>query len=924
MAFNKDKALKEAEKLVAKGKDRDAIRLLEEVVKNDPRDLNSVNKIGDLYLKVGDKAAALDAYAKVADKYATDGFNLRAIAMYKKCQRVDPARIDYVEKLAELNAQQGLTNEAKANFTQVAEHYLREGKGDKARAIFVRIAEIEPDNLKNRLKLADLYLKENKLQQALGEYRVIGAELAKKGMLDESLQVLEKALGLDPGNIDILRAVARTRIDMGRADDGVRFIHAKLQDKGGDDPDLLVVLGETLQAAGHFDHARQALERAQHVAPDRSDVPVALYRLCLDQGDADGALGHYQAAIPGILAKGTPGQTQQVVDDLKAILRVTEGHVGTLERLLQVQVDAGADTKVQSDWMSRLSEAYIARGSYAEAEQALTRLVGMEPEVSQHAEKLEFVRVKLRSGDQAASPAAVPAESSFAGFGEGGEAGGFSMSFDDAELESTPTTSDDKAEFVTERTAEADVFIKYGLVDKALEQLQAILSRYPDDLPTRQKLLQICRDEGRRNDELEQLVAIAGIARQQGDAAAEREALIAAQQIAPTHPAVARVLGTGPAAAPAAGGFEISLDDGAEPAAAAAPAAGAGGFELSLGGDADEPALSLSMDEPAKAPPAGGFEFSLDDDSAAGAGEFEISLDPASPGDAAASGSGAFEISLDDGAPAGAGEFEISLDPPGGAEAPAADEFEISMDAGDSGGFDFGGGAPDTPDTPDTPTSPTETIRVPPAATAPAAAAAPPQQASPAPAPAPAVAETEEGLFGEEDDFFNFAEEINRELESDESLTEVSRGDDRGMSLEEIVSGIQKGVAEQVDKEDYETHYNLGIAYKEMELPDEAIGEFQYASKDPSRFLSCCILLGACFTEKGMPELAIQWYEKGKTAETCTEDDRLALDYEIALCREAVGDEPGALKSLMAIYGTNARYRDVSQRVARLKQATGR
>ena len=46
MAFNKDKALKEAEKLVAKGKDRDAIRLLEEVVKNDPRDLNSVNKIG--------------------------------------------------------------------------------------------------------------------------------------------------------------------------------------------------------------------------------------------------------------------------------------------------------------------------------------------------------------------------------------------------------------------------------------------------------------------------------------------------------------------------------------------------------------------------------------------------------------------------------------------------------------------------------------------------------------------------------------------------------------------------------------------------------------------------------------------------------------------------------------------------------------
>src|SRR5688572_2817675 len=161
MAFNKEKALKEADKLVAKGKDKDAIRLFQEIVKNDPRDLNSVNKIGDLHLKVGDKAAAVDAFAQVAERYASDGFNLRAIAMYKKCTRTDPARIDFVERLAALNAQQGLTNEAKANFIQVAEHHLRDGRTQKARAAYARIAEIEPDNLKNRLKLADLYLKDN-------------------------------------------------------------------------------------------------------------------------------------------------------------------------------------------------------------------------------------------------------------------------------------------------------------------------------------------------------------------------------------------------------------------------------------------------------------------------------------------------------------------------------------------------------------------------------------------------------------------------------------------------------------------------------------------------------------------------------------------------------------------------------------------
>src|SRR5689334_10077291 len=126
MAFNKEKALKEAEKLLAKGKDREAIVLLKDVVKNDPRDLNNLNKLGDLHQKVGDKAAAMEVFAQVAEKYATDGFNLRAIAMYKKCQRVDPARIEFVEKLADLNAQQGLINEAKLNYTQVAEHYLKE------------------------------------------------------------------------------------------------------------------------------------------------------------------------------------------------------------------------------------------------------------------------------------------------------------------------------------------------------------------------------------------------------------------------------------------------------------------------------------------------------------------------------------------------------------------------------------------------------------------------------------------------------------------------------------------------------------------------------------------------------------------------------------------------------------------------------
>ena len=139
------------------------------------------------------------------------------------------------------------------------------------------------------------------------------------------------------------------------------------------------------------------------------------------------------------------------------------------------------------------------------------------------------------------------------------------------------------------------------------------------------------------------------------------------------------------------------------------------------------------------------------------------------------------------------------------------------------------------------------------------------------------------------------------------------------MTLDEIVAGMQEGVAQQVDAEDYETHYNLGIAYKEMGLVDEAIGEFQYSSKDASFFLQCCILLGACFTEKGMPELAIKWYDKGKTAPKVTEEDLTALGYEIAICNEAIGEDKKALDGFMDIYAMNSRYRETASKVEQLK-----
>jgi tetratricopeptide (TPR) repeat protein len=140
-------------------------------------------------------------------------------------------------------------------------------------------------------------------------------------------------------------------------------------------------------------------------------------------------------------------------------------------------------------------------------------------------------------------------------------------------------------------------------------------------------------------------------------------------------------------------------------------------------------------------------------------------------------------------------------------------------------------------------------------------------------------------------------------------------GDD---ALADIFREFQKGVDKQLGKEDYETRYNLGIAYKEMGLVDEAIAEFQLAAKDESRLLECASMLGICFIEKGMPKLAVKWFEKGLSAPGRTDEEYQALRYDLASALEQSGDADRALALFTDLWGQDASFRDVADRVRQL------
>ena len=174
-------------------------------------------------------------------------------------------------------------------------------------------------------------------------------------------------------------------------------------------------------------------------------------------------------------------------------------------------------------------------------------------------------------------------------------------------------------------------------------------------------------------------------------------------------------------------------------------------------------------------------------------------------------------------------------------------------------------------------------------------------------------------FFDDEDEFFDLAGELEQELSKEAAF---QAGDllvqPAEQSLEEIVEGFKRGVAEHLSPTDYDTHFNLGIAYREMGLLDEAIGEFQLAAKEPRYLVACCSMLGLCFLDKGLPELAIKWYRRGLEAPALSEDDTLGLLYDLGCVYVQMGDADAAYKTFVEVYGINSNYRDIVARIEEL------
>ena len=79
-------------------------------------------------------------------------------------------------------------------------------------------------------------------------------------------------------------------------------------------------------------------------------------------------------------------------------------------------------------------------------------------------------------------------------------------------------------------------------------------------------------------------------------------------------------------------------------------------------------------------------------------------------------------------------------------------------------------------------------------------------------------------------------------------------------------------------------------------------------------------MLGLCFIEKGMPKLAIKWYQKGLETPGYSEEEYQGLRYDLAEAHESSGESDRALEIFQEVYGVNANYRNVAKKIKELQE----
>ncbi len=984
MSYTKANDLKKAERLVQQGKIKPAIKEYENLVVSNPGDTNLLNILGDLYVRDGRNDDAVITFVKLAEATLRDGHTPRAIAVYKKIHKLTPGNADVALKLAELYIRQNLMVEARKQYLELADYYTKNGQSRKALELLQRVADLDSENVPARLRLAENYQREGMTEQSIEAYIAAGAQLIRKSNLAEAQQVFQRVLELNPTSTPALNSLATIYIKQGDPNRAVALL-SEVTRQRPDDMDLLILSGRIYLQADLLDAAEVALLKLLDADKSRFEYLLTLAQKFVDIGAYDRAADLIEKCIEPMISRRQETRGLELLD---RIVEFDPHHIKARQCLATIYQRLGENSELPKA-LSNLADAAMRHGQRDIAEKALKQLVELEPNETSHLEKMqaygfqvavsptiaerdrvinapiytggvgqrvEFVDLPTAppSNPDFLSPPSPgmdfgytsgsgfaplqPAAESFGGGGfdfTGGAQttnfgtppppslspgyGGFN-GFQSGGFVAPPATpSESLPEAVLRLKADAERFAQLGFADKSIELLEEAIAQSPDSIEIRLMLKNLYLENEQREAASRHALAVSDIYAQRGNYAQSQRFKIEAQQLAP-------------AAQPSAD-FDLS-GTFSQPDAPSAPAAqSADEVEIDISGSVPPPVLPgqdfgytsgsgfTTQPEviyggpahfPTTTPPEKLPQFALEDP------VFDMTKGPASDSVQVLT-----EAKLREQLDAvnfyiGQGFFDVARD----------NLAKLSIDF------------PNHPDI----LALLAKVQAPPAAPETNLASLAIATGEPAEVPISKpesigslmnglVSELEKALEELELGHFDAPAVTNLAPKAEPATDATPSGSlllgESG--LQDVFDEFKQSV--EVDAEatpDFETHYNLGLAYKDMDLFDEAIEEFQTAFRgtDPNapnpHYFQVCNMLGLCFMAKNEPHLATVWFKRGVEAPGRTEDEYQAMRYDLGLAYEQMERYDLALEVFEMVYAVDINYREVAEKLAELRQRAKR
>ncbi len=934
-SLDKNKIIEAAAKLVAKGAYDKAIKEYQKILDADPKDVRILQKMGELYQKKNDNAQAAHYFTKVAENYASDGFFLKAVALYKQVLKLDPSLIDVNLKLAELHQQLQLMSEAMAYYQVVANHYDKAGDTRASLDTLKKMVDLDPDNVASRIKLAELYARENMNDEALGEFRRAAEHLKRNNRIDDYLRVAERISGLEPQNFQLARELADVYLSRG---DQKRAL-AKLQicfKADSRDVETLKLLAVAFQGLGQTSKTISVYKELARVYSDkgRREDSESIWRQVetLDPNDPD--VQARKPAAPVAVAPARPATNVQPA--------------AQPQRVAQPMAFGGSTgSGFGSNTMTAPQPAHVPAGR-------TTQSPAFTP--------------------SAPAPTAPPAAPAAGGAPK--ESLGKLLTETDVYVK---YGLHDKALEHLRKVFNADP----ENID-AHEKAYAIYVASNNHAQASEQLLNVLRLHTRRGDSAR--------------AQPYLQTILQSNPSHPEVPVFLAALKSGVAGGSSAAAEQDLPDDAILVDSSDEEIIVADAPEDALAGGDDDLALRTA-EQTSSADVVTDDPMAMEPDAADEAARFEVEPPPVADEqpEAQAFVSDAYEEPVGDpitGEPDVAEESPTSTSelPDEGLAAMAPDgelreSYEVTgeMPAYVPGGYEEEPveappelGGDDEP----MPTSQSAALvqEVPPEEEA---VEAPPEEEQPAQEECDeATFFMEQNLFDEaseiletvliaypghtratelmakleaarsgsngvsagdheapshsngvddpptgERDAFDLAAELASELGDAEASPDMPSGEvpsaDYQVSVEEVFSEFKKGLEKVVKPEDVDTHYDLGIAYKEMGLLDDAIGEFNVARQGclgKKKEIDCLAMQAALQGMKGDFSAAVESLKTALQSEHASGETEKAVRYELGAMYEQAGEQGKALSQFMKVSDLDGAYRDVAAMVERLSQ----